>query len=195
MTDNAPRLLVVAHATPRPITDGPDPRLWRFVTQFARRGRLKLVTLIDRPINQHDWRAIHDAVPDTVLVRRGRLARYARMARALGPLLDEPFHLTVLSAPSLMSLRHALPDAPIAVDFAGRKPRPGLTRHAIAAPDFALLDRSDASGPLIDGVPMERRLTGSPEIVTPDLIGRLYANAQTNALPPIADRVPARRAA
>ncbi|MEM9789664.1 MAG: hypothetical protein AAF842_04580 [Planctomycetota bacterium] len=196
MPDNAPRLLMVAHATPRPVSDGPDGRLWRFVTQFAKRGHLKLLTLIDRPINQHDWRTIHDAAPDTVLVRRGRLARYARLPHALDTLLDEaPFHMTVLSAPSLMSLRPALPHAPIAVDFAGCRARPGLAQHADATPDFALLDHPDTAGPTVDAVPPQRRLTGPPETVAPDLVARLYADPHADAIAAPVQPTFARRAA
>lgn len=194
MPDHAPRILMIAHATPRPVSDGADGRLWRFISQLATRGRLKLLTLIDRPINQQDWRAIHHAAPDTVLVRRGRLARYARLPHALDALSPEPpFDLTCLSAPSLMSLRPALPDAPIAVDFAGCRDRPGPLPHANATPDFALLDPDPTASPAINAVPPQHRLIGTPEDIAPRLIGRLYLRDTTTLRP--ADTPVLRRAA
>ncbi|MEM9252569.1 MAG: hypothetical protein AAGB29_09495 [Planctomycetota bacterium] len=156
MPDDAPRLLMIAHATPRPVTDGPEARVWRFVKQLAQRGQLTLLTVIDRPLNQQDWRAIHGVAPDTTLVRRGRLGRYARIPAAIASIADPaPFHLTLLTAPSLLSLRPTLPQAPVAVDLDACEPNTHTQAHAATRPtDYTLV--------------------GEPERVAPDLIAALY---------------------
>jgi len=200
MQADAPRLLIVAHATPRPITDGPGARPWQLIQQLAQRANVRLLTVIDRPLNQQDWRTLHDTVPATTLVRRGRIGRYTRLGPALAQ-LDQPlgFHLALFTAPSLMSVRDCLPDCPLAVDFAGVSPRPGAFRVAVTPPDFALLDHPDADVPVARDLPADRRLAGEPDDVAADLIARLYDHAApapaTQPAAQAAQPAPQRRAA
>ncbi|MEM6333180.1 MAG: hypothetical protein AAF823_07555 [Planctomycetota bacterium] len=115
---NAPplRLLMVAHATPCPDRADDAARAHRLAERLAPTTALRLVTLIDKPINLEHWRNLHRLVPDTRLVRKGRLARYTRLAHAIAEFADrDPFDAVLLTAPSLLSIRDSLPVAPLAV--------------------------------------------------------------------------------
>ncbi|MEO0587591.1 MAG: hypothetical protein AAF078_08120 [Planctomycetota bacterium] len=123
---NAPplRLLMVAHATPCPDRAGAAEAAYRLAQRLASTTSLRLVTLIDKPINLKHWRGLHALVPDTRLVRKGRLARYTRLAQALAEFADrDPFDAVLLTAPSLLSIRDSLPLAPTAVHTTGSAAR------------------------------------------------------------------------
>jgi hypothetical protein len=175
MHADAPRLLIVAHATPRPITDGPGNRTWQLIAELAATGSVRLLTVADRPINQQDWRALHATVPDTTLVRRGRIGRYTRLGSALDQLdASHRFHLALLTAPSLLSVRDRLPACPVAVDLAGVTALPRLSSAHTPSVEIALGDPAPRHRPHRSAVRAEHWLDGSPRELAQAMIAGLH---------------------